>query len=189
MGEAASEFLGECPSEEIGAYLDAELTAERSAALEGHFAICAICREELNAQKAFMLELNRSLEDEGRLELPENFTRAIVTKAESGVTGLRKRSERMAAVGIVTLLLLLAAIGFAGDWGRLTSEAAKPILTVGAVADAAAGIFSNLIYAVGFIMKKIFAGSAGTLLLGVALALGTAAIFLVLRRRRPADGY
>lgn len=188
MSEAASRVFGKCPSEEIGAYLDAELTTERAAELESHFAECSVCREELNAQKTFLLELNRSLEEGAAVELPKGFTRAIVTKAESGVTGLRTRSERVAAFGIIGFLLLLATIGFAGDWGRISSEAVRPFATIGALADAAGALLFNVTFAVGFIVKKVFSGAAGTVFLAIAMALIATGIFWLLKRRRPAGG-
>ena len=188
MSEAAGDVLGQCPSEEIGAYLDAELPADRAAILEAHLAACHVCREELNSQKIFLLELSRSLEQEAAIELPREFTRAIVTKAESSVTGLRKRSERAAAGAIVLLLLVLSAVGFAGDWGRVTSEAARPLGTFGALFDVTAGFLQNVVFAVGFILKKAFSGAAGAVLSAVVIAVVGAVGFFIFRRFRRATG-
>ena len=184
MSGAAGEFSGECPSEEIGAYLDAELSPERAAALEAHFAECPICRDELNSQKAFLLELSRSLEAGVSLELPKNFAKAVATKAESSVTGLRKRSERIAAFSIIGVLLLLVLIGFAGDPSRAYSDAARPLGTVGAFLDVAAGLLYNVAFAVGFVWKKVFSGAVGSALLLVTLAAAAAAGFFVFKRLR-----
>ena len=179
--------MGGCPSEEIGAYLDAELPAERVAALEAHFNACLICREELNSQKVFLLELSRSLEQKAPIELPKEFTRAIVTKAESSVTGLRKSSERATAAAIVLLLLVLSAVGFAGDWGRVTAEAARPFGMFGALLDAAAGLFQSVVFAAGFVLKKVFP-AAGVPLFALVLVAAGAVIFLLFRRTRRAAG-
>ena len=187
MSEAAGEFSGECPSEEIGAYLDAELSPDRAAALEAHFSGCAVCRDELNSQKAFLLELSRSLEDGAPLELPKDFAKAVVTKAESSVTGLRKRSERVAALSITGVLVLLALIGFAGDPSRAYSDAAGPLGSIGAFLDVAAGLLHSIVFAVGFIAKKVFSGTASPLVLFVVIVAVAALSFFIFKRyRRPA---
>ena len=186
MSEAAGEISGDCPSEEIGAFLDAELSPERAAALDAHFAKCSVCRDELNSQKAFLLELSRSLESGDSLELPKDFARAVSTKAESSVTGLRKRSERIAALLIVGVLLLLAVIGFAGDPSRAFSDAAGPFGTVGAFLDVGAGLLHSIVFAIGFIAKKVFSGAAGPVVLFVVIAAVAALSFFVFKRyRRP----
>ena len=188
MSEAAGEFSGECPSEEIGAYLDAELSPERSSALEDHFAQCAVCRDELNSQKAFLLELSRSLEAGASLELPKNFAKAVVTKAESSVTGLRKRSERIAAFSIIGVLVLLSVIGFAGDPARAYSDAARPLGNVGAFLDIAAGLLYSVVFAVGFVAKKVFSGTFGSALLFAVVAAAVCVSFVVFKRYRRAAG-
>ena len=53
----------ECPSIEIAAYLDGELSAEAEADLEDHISKCEICTQDLNDQKQFMLALNGSLNE------------------------------------------------------------------------------------------------------------------------------
>jgi anti-sigma factor RsiW len=188
MSGAAGEFSGDCPSEEIGAYLDAELSPERAAALEVHFAGCAVCRDELNSQKAFLLELSRSLEAGASLELPQNFAKAVVTKAESSVSGLRKRSERIAAVSIIGVLVLLALIGFAGDPSQAYSDATRPLGNAGAFLDIAAGLLYSVVFAVGFVAKKVFSGTVGSGLLLVAVAGIAAGSFFVFKRYRRAAG-
>ena len=187
MSEAAGEVLGKCPSEEIGAYLDAELPADRAAVLEAHTTTCAVCRDELNSQKLFLLELNRSLEQEPPIELPKDFTRAIVTKAESSVSGLRKRSERAAAAVIIVLLLVVATAGFAGDWGRITSEAARPIGMFGAFLDVAVEFLQSVVFAAGFVLKRVFSGATGVVFLTVFLVVAVTGI-LFFRRSRRATG-
>jgi anti-sigma factor RsiW len=188
MSEAAGEVLGECPSEEIGAYLDAELPADRAAALESHLTDCAVCRNELNSQKLFLLELSRSLEQESPIELPKDFTKAIVTKAESSVSGLRKRSERAAAAGIIALLLVLAAVGFVGDWSRATAEAARPIGMFGAFFEVVAGLLQSVVFTAGFVLRKVFTGTAGAVLFAAVLIASASAGLFFFRRSRGATG-
>lgn len=184
MSEAAGEVLNTCPSEEIGAYLDAELPADRASALEAHFASCQICRDELNSQKAFLLALSRSLERDEAIELPEDFTRTIVTKAESSVSGLRKRSERIAAFAIAALLLIVALLGFAGDWGRVSAEAARPLGAAAALFEVASSLFYNVVFAVGFVSRKAFSGAPEILGFAAAVAVISVSIILIFMRIR-----
>lgn len=182
MSEAAGELSGKCPSEEIGAYLDAELSPDRAAALESHFALCTICRDELNSQKSFLLELSRSLEKGVSLELPKDFAKTVATRAESSVTGLRKRSERIAAFVIVGVLLILTVVGFEGDPSRVYSDAARPLGTASGFLDVAAGVLHSIVFAVGFIAKKVFSGTAGSILIVAVIASAAVAGFLIFRR-------
>src|SRR5690349_11921217 len=86
----------ECPSIEIASYLDGELSPDLELQLEAHLAKCVICTQELNDQKHFINALNNSLIDGP--DLPTDFTKRIVTNAESGVSGLRQKKERLNAV-------------------------------------------------------------------------------------------
>lgn len=188
MSEAASEASGGCPSDEIGAYLDAELSPTRSDALEMHFASCSVCRDELNSQKAFLLELSRTLETDAAIELPKDFAKVVVTRAESSVSGLRKRSERIAAIGIVALLAGLAVAGFAGDWGRVPMEAARPVGAAGTLMNALGELVYNIGFAFSFMAKRVFSGMAGFFSFVATVALAFAAAMFFLRRHRRAAG-
>ena len=97
-----SEFA-ECPSMDIGAYVDGELSPDAELALEFHLADCSICTEELNLQKQFVNALNNSLDT--FTEIPADFTKRIVVGAESDVRGLRRRSEWLNALFVCCGLL------------------------------------------------------------------------------------
>lgn len=111
--DLSSAFTDICPSMEITAYIDGELSPHEEMELEMHLAGCKICSEELNEQKKFLFALNSTLEREKDLELPENFTKIIVTSAESRVSGLRRSGERFNAIFICAALCLfiLFALG------------------------------------------------------------------------------
>lgn len=96
LSTSRNELEIDCPSIEIAAYLDGELSAEAEVRLETHLAGCHVCTAELNDQKNFINALNGSLADAP--EIPADFTKRIVTNAESGVSGLRQRKERLSAV-------------------------------------------------------------------------------------------
>ena len=95
-----------CPSPEISAYIDGELSAKAEALFESHIADCPTCARDLNDQKQFVNVLNVSLATAP--EVPADFTKRIITNAESGVSGLRKRKERMNAMFVVAALFFFA---------------------------------------------------------------------------------
>lgn len=95
-----------CPSADISAYIDGELSALAESSFERHIASCRICARELNEQKQFVNALNLSLSSAP--EIPLDFTKRIITNAESGVSGLRKSKERMNAVFVAAALFFFA---------------------------------------------------------------------------------
>jgi hypothetical protein len=102
VNTSGNELEIECPSIEIAAYLDGELSPDHELQLEAHLAKCVICTRDLNDQKHFINALNSSLVDGP--DLPADFTKRIVTNAESGVSGLRQKKERVNAVFVCCAL-------------------------------------------------------------------------------------
>jgi anti-sigma factor RsiW len=115
MDLSSKDNLDLCPSIEVSAYIDGELAPHEELTLEIHLSECKICREELNQQKTFLFALNSTLEREKDLELPDNFTKIIVTNAESRVSGLRRSGERFNAVFICAALLLFVLFGLGSE--------------------------------------------------------------------------
>jgi len=106
---------GACPSADICAYLDGELSPQCEIELEKHFAGCTVCAEELNIQKQILCAISSSLENEPEIELPKNFTKVVVANAESRVSGLRRPSERYNAVFICAGLFLFCLFALGAD--------------------------------------------------------------------------
>jgi len=98
------ELTADCPSPDIAAFIDGELSSEAELKLGSHFAACRVCSDELNLQKHFLNALNGSLS--GEFDVPEDITKRIVTSAESSVSGLRRRSEWVSALAVCCALLL-----------------------------------------------------------------------------------
>ena len=138
-----SSVTTECPIEEIAAYIDGELDARQEMDLEVHFAACSSCVSELNKQKQFLLGLNMGLAREKELELPADFTRLVVTNAESTVSGLRKPRERFNALFICAALFLFVLFTVGPDGRRVLDgfySVFEQVVIVG-------GFFGHLIYA------------------------------------------
>lgn len=126
-----------CPTGEIAAYIDGELLPREELDLELHFAACRACAAKLNEQKKLLCALDFALEDEREIELPENFTKIVVTTAESSVSGLRRPQERFKAFIICAALALLGLFGLGGETGTILNAFWKfgdQILAVGGFA-------------------------------------------------------
>ncbi len=104
-----------CPNSEIAAYIDGELAPREEFELEMHFAGCPSCKSKLNDQKKLLCALDFALEAEQEIKLPANFTKVIVTNAESKVSGLRRPQERFKALFICAALFLLILLGLGSE--------------------------------------------------------------------------
>ena len=134
----------ECPSVEIAAYLDGELSSEAEAELESHLSTCSVCTQDLNDQKHFIIALNGSLNN--LPALPIDFTKRIVTNAESGVSGLREKRERLNAVFVCVGLFLFVLFTLGAS---APGTIAATLDVVGRLA-AVAAFAGHLIYVVAF---------------------------------------
>ncbi len=105
----------ECPRTKLAAYIDGELPPREELELELHLANCKTCAAELNEQKKLLCVLDFALENERKIELPANFTKVIVTKAESNVSGLRSSKERFKALFVCFGLFLLVILGLGAE--------------------------------------------------------------------------
>ncbi len=117
MQIAASETA--CPREEIAAYVDGELSPRDELELEMHLADCPTCATELNEQKKLLCALDFALDNEEQIELPANFTKIVVTSAESNVNGLRRPQERFKTLFVCAALFLLIVLGLGSEIGTV----------------------------------------------------------------------
>lgn len=106
----------ECPSTDISAYIDGELSIEALNELEEHLAVCRLCSNELNEQKKFIQVLDHSLGND--LEIPADFTKRIVTNAESTVGGLRRRNEWLSALFVCCALFFFILFTLGANAGN-----------------------------------------------------------------------
>jgi hypothetical protein len=104
-----------CPLEDIGLYLDGELSPRAELELEKHFAVCPACRNEFNSQKEMLLALDFAFDKGHEIELPKDFTKVVVIKAESGVKGLRSKKERSSALFLCSGLFFLITLGLGAE--------------------------------------------------------------------------
>lgn len=171
-----------CPAADISAYLDCELSPQAELDLERHLASCGACTSELNDQRSLLLALDSSFE-EPTLELPKNFTKAVVAAAESRVSGLRCPSERLNAVLVCTSLLLFSVFAFGGSFGPIFGAVSSVLQATVAVAEASGHFVYGIFFGSAVIFKTLFltflTGSRPLVFLYIAVFFG--AVFLVSR--------
>lgn len=177
-----------CPRDDIAAYVDGELSSDAAAALERHIDGCSICRRSLLEQRQFLAALSASLENGKDIDLPADFTKRIVSNAESSVAGLRRPNELFTAICICAALFLFVLFAFGGETAAIASAAGsigEKLLTVGSFV---LKLIGNAIFAVAVVSRSLASYfDLSVLLIPVAIVLGVLLVFLssrwVLRRR------
>jgi Putative zinc-finger len=155
MNSNTSENSNLCPKPDISAYIDCELSPADEIRLEMHVAECTVCSAELNQQKMFLAALNSTLLREDEVDLPKNFTRIIVTNAESSVSGLRRPNERFNAVFICGALFLFVLFALGGEAGRGFDSTGKFIDQVFTVVGLAGHVLYSVVIGITLILKSI----------------------------------
>jgi hypothetical protein len=140
-----------CPRTDIAAYLDGELSPREEMDLELHFSGCKTCASEFNEQKKLLCALNFALDEKPELALPEDFTKSVIIKAESNVSGLRRREERFRAVFLCASLFLLIILGLGSETEAVFSTFAVFIEQIFAVG----GFVAHLIFDIAFALTAI----------------------------------
>lgn len=161
---------GSCPRDDTAAYVDGELSERDASEFEHHLAGCDVCRLALADQKKFLIALASSLDEKESITLPADFTRRVVSNAESGVSGLRRPRELAAAVfiAVALLVLLLAALG--PETPALAAATAVAADKLAAVGSFLLRTGANIAFAAAVVVKSLaanlgFAGSAAGLAL------------------------
>ena len=168
----------DCPSYEIASYIDGELDAASELELDAHLAGCAICSGELNQQKQFLSTLTSSLKNEKEIELPADFTKLIVTNAESTVSGLRRPRERFNAAFICAGLVLFILFAFGAGAGKEFNGFSSVVEQIAAVGS----FFGHIIYAFAVGLIIVLRSVAAQFVFGPGLSIlvtGTFIAFLI----------
>jgi predicted anti-sigma-YlaC factor YlaD len=176
MKQEIAKVQSSCPREEIAAYIDGEISPREELELEMHFAVCKPCTDELNSQKKLLCALDSFCLNEEEIELPENFTKVIVTTAESHVSGLRRPQERRTALFICSALFLLVLVGLGGEidsvfgtFGKFAEQSA-----------AVAGFVGHLLYDIAFGVTVILRSLSNQIFFNSAVSFGIIAVFFLI---------
>jgi len=97
-----------CPTEDVAAYLDRELSLAATQDFEAHLAGCAECDAELLAQKQLLCTLDAAFNGSRRIKLPPDFTRVKSGGSLSNLRGVRNKTERRRSLQLCAMLALAA---------------------------------------------------------------------------------
>jgi predicted anti-sigma-YlaC factor YlaD len=165
-----------CPREDIAAYIDGEIGPREELELEMHFAVCRACADELNSQKKLLCALDSFCAAEKEIELPENFTKVIVTTAESHVSGLRRPQERRIAFFICSALFLMILLGLGGETEAIFGSFAKFADQFATVV----GFVAHVVYDIAFGLTVILRSLSSQFVSGSAATFGFIAVFFII---------
>ena len=175
-----NEFL--CPSPDLAAYVDGELTPDQELQLDLHMSVCRVCSDELNLQKNLLNALEGSL-DERAFELPKDFTKTVVVNAESRVNGLRHPSERRRAAIIFAGLLLIALLVLGNNIGLAFAAAAAIADKVVAVVNSVGHFVYNIALGSVIVVRSVASDLVFDSANGIALILLVLVVSLLLSSR------
>lgn len=180
MGEVRQKIDDCGRSSQIAALLDCELSPDDEMELEAHIAECRACTAELNFHKSFLNELEGALEDEGTIELPENFAKVIATTAEANVGGLRRRRELVTSLAICGVIFAVIICVAAAGGGSASSGTSMFVDRVAAVVIAAGHLIYSFALGIAVVIRSLSGGLGGTTLLMAAMvAASMAALFAI----------
>lgn len=155
MDQQIQNLFRECSLQRIIGYVEGDLSPREEVELEIHFSGCSKCAAELNVQKKLLCALDYAFDGrESTVDVPDDFTKVVVTSAESNVRGLRRPQERFKALMVVSTLVLLVLAGLGGEiagYLEAPQNSFGPVSSFGAAAfhfihDAAVGIAVILRY-------------------------------------------
>lgn len=145
-----------CPTEDVAAYLDGELSGVAQEVFEAHLAGCAACAAELRTQRQLLCTLDAAFGDSGRFNLPQNFTRVVAAHAENNLRGVRDKVERRRALKLCAILAL-AAFALLGATSRVIVF--QPVRSFGQITVRVLDLLGQTIYdaaiGAGIILRMI----------------------------------
>lgn len=168
----------DCSPVRLQEYLDGELSRVYEIEIEHHLASCSACLYELNLQKTVLGVLDHRIEP----ALPKDFAEVVAAKAESQVTGLRRKRERIYALAVATFLVMTVLMLLAFDLSR-------PMASIGALVGKLAAFFVligniilNLVIGI-YVIAKVVAQQAdremAILVFAVTIAISVIAFWVV----------
>jgi hypothetical protein len=93
-----------CQLEDVAAYVDGELAGIALEDFEAHLRSCKDCAHELRTQKQLLCTLDVAFNDSRSFELPREFSRVVTARAESDLSGVRRKRERRRALKLCAVL-------------------------------------------------------------------------------------
>ena len=142
-----------CKRDLVAAYVDGELDAGLTALFNQHVETCAACREELQAHRLFVCELDAALTDGVEISMPAGFSRMVAALATTDMRGVRTRAENRKALAICLLLAL-------GGFALIGATVREAIFAFGerfvAAVVSIGGFLSGVVYDAGAAVAVVF---------------------------------
>ena len=142
-----------CKRDLVAAYVDGELDAGLTALFDQHVETCAACREELQAHRLFVCELDAALTDGVEISMPAGFSRMVAALATTDMRGVRTRAENRKALAICLLLAL-------GGFALIGATVREAIFAFGerfvAAVVSIGGFLSGVVYDAGAAVAVVF---------------------------------
>lgn len=135
-----------CQLEDVAAYLDGELSREKTEQFEAHLKTCRDCAAELRTQRQLLCTLDVAFNDASSFKLPHDFTRVVTVTAESDLSGMRRKGERHRAFQVCAALALLS---FALLGAALRALVVEPAQSFIRLAEVIFNLVWRMIYDVG----------------------------------------
>ena len=179
-----------CPLPELSAYIDGELSPNDELELERHLSGCRVCSDDLNLQKSFLNALDFSLDHETKIELPKDFTKSVVTNAESRVSGLRCQHEWRNAAFVCIALVVFSLLALGSSSERTFGTTMAVLVKVFAVIESVGHLFYDIALGVTIVLRSLGStflfGSAATAVVTVSVLVLSLYLFsrLLVRFRR-----
>lgn len=98
---------------DLAAYLDDELDANERENLENHLCACAECVRDLAAQRQLLGVLSGALSMRPAApydDLPADFTRVVIARAQTDMSGMHAKNERRRSLVICAALIAASAV-------------------------------------------------------------------------------
>lgn len=96
-----------CETNRIAAYIDGELDHHEMQLFEDHVESCVSCRDELQAHRLFVCELDAAMmQSVPDIPVPAGFSRMVAARASSDMSGVRTFAEHQKALSICIILAL-----------------------------------------------------------------------------------
>jgi anti-sigma factor RsiW len=141
-----NEQKASCPrAEGAAAYLDGELDAAETLLFESHLRECPACAAAVRQQRRLLCLLDTAFgaRHTPASELPKDFARVVTARAQTDMSGVRRKSEHRTALKIC---LALAVASFALTGAAAFDVILRPILRAARAFGGLLGMFGHALF-------------------------------------------
>ena len=123
--------------------------------------------------------MSGSLEENADIQIPKDFTRNIISRAESDLSGIRSRSERVVALSIAGILILMAAAALGGEFSSVIRPARAAIEKFSVLFDVVGHLSYSFVFGTMSVLRSALSRQEISLSLAAVLFTVVASIVVV----------